>query len=42
LGDNILDYIFSKRESEIAYFVAWRMYKYYVSDEPTKEEIITL
>ena len=42
LADNIIDYIFSKRESEIAYFLAWRLLKYYVSMKPTRDEIETL
>lgn len=42
LWDNIIDYIFSKREKEIAYFVAYRMFKYYVHDNPTKNDIQTL
>ncbi len=42
LGDNIIDYIFSKRESEIAYFLSWRLLKYYVYDKPTQLEIETL
>lgn len=39
LWDNIIDYIFSKRESEIAYFLSWRLLKYYVVDKPTQSEI---
>lgn len=42
LTDNIIDYIFSKRETEIADFIAWRMLKYYVKDKPTKSEIESL
>ncbi len=42
LWDNILDYIFSKRESEIAYFLSWRLLKYYINDKPTQIEIETL
>ena len=40
--DNIIDYIFSKRKNEIADFLAWRMYKYYVNDNPTQTEIESL
>lgn len=39
VADNILDYIFSKREAEIADFLAWRMIKYYIKDKPTQAEI---
>jgi len=39
LWDNIIDYIFAKREAEIAYFLAWRLLKYYVYDTPTQWEI---
>ena len=39
LADNTLDYIFSKREAEIADFLAWRMIKYYIKDKPTQGEI---
>lgn len=42
LWDNAIDYIFSKREAEIAYFLAYRMFKFYVHDNPTKEDIIAL
>lgn len=39
LADNTIDYIFSKRESEIADFLAWRLIKYYVKDKPNQSEI---
>lgn len=39
VADNILDYIFSKREAEIADFLAWRFIKYYIKDKPTQGEI---
>ena len=42
LTDNIIDYIFSKREAEIADFIAWRMLKYNVKDKPTQTEIESL
>lgn len=42
LTDNIIDYIFSKRENEISYFLAYRLLKYYVKDTPTQTEIETL
>lgn len=42
LWDNILDYIFSKREAEIAYFLSWRLLKYYTFNKPTQSEIESL
>lgn len=42
LADNVIDYIFSKREFEIASFLSWRLLKYYVHDKPTQLEIETL
>ncbi len=42
LADNTIDYIFSKRESEIADFLAWKMLRHYVKEKPTQTEIETL
>jgi len=42
LWDNIIDYIFAKRQNEISYFLAWRILKHYLSDNPTSQEIISL
>ncbi len=39
LADNILDYIFSKREDEIASFLSYRLLKYYVLNKPTENQI---
>lgn len=39
LWDNMVDYIFAKRELEIAYFLSWRMLKYYVWDTPSEIDI---
>jgi uncharacterized protein (DUF1800 family) len=35
----MVDYVFAKRETEIAYFVAWRMLKFYVQDTPSETNI---
>ncbi len=42
LWDNMVDYIFAKREAEIAYFLAWRIFKFYIHDTPWETEIRTL
>ncbi len=42
LWDNAIDYIFSKRKDEIAYFLSWRLLKFYVKDTPTENEIKNL
>lgn len=39
LPDNIIDYIFSKREYEISMFLADRLYRFYVAQNPTKNEL---
>lgn len=39
LPDNIIDYIFAKRQNEIAQFLALKLYNFYVWEEPTTEEI---
>jgi len=38
----MVDYIFAKREAEIAYFVAWRIFKYYIHDNPTELDVKVL
>ncbi|NDK07809.1 DUF1800 family protein [Candidatus Gracilibacteria bacterium] len=42
LADNTIDYIFSKREAEIADFLAWKMLRHYVQEKPTQSQIETL
>lgn len=39
LPDNIIDYIFSKRDNEIALFLADKIYRFYVADFPTRSEL---
>ncbi len=39
LPDNTVDYIFSKREYAIAMFLADKFYRFYVANDPTKEEL---
>lgn len=39
LPDNIIDYIFSKREDAIALFLADKLYRFYVAENPTKSEL---
>ena len=39
LPDNIIDYIFSKREDSIAIFLADKLYRFYVAENPTREEL---
>lgn len=40
LPDNTIDYIFSKRRYAIALFLADRIFRFYISDYPTKQELI--
>lgn len=39
LQDNIIDYIFSKRQDSIAIFLADKLYRFYISEKPTREEL---
>lgn len=39
LPDNIIDYIFSKREYEISMFLANKLYRFYLNEEPTFSEL---
>jgi len=39
LPDNIVDYIFSKRDNEIALFLADKLYRFYVAEQPTRSEL---
>lgn len=39
LWDNVIDYIFSKRESAIALFLADKLYRFYVNDTPTQAQL---
>lgn len=42
LPDNIIDYIFAKRQNEIAQFLANKLYYFYVWEEPNQQEIAQL
>ncbi len=42
LADNTIDYIFSKKETEIADFLAWKLLRHYVQEKPTRTQIETL
>ncbi len=39
LPDNIIDYIFSKREDSIAIFLADKLYRFYVAENPSKSDL---
>ncbi len=39
LADNIVDYIFSKREYEISMFLADKIYRFYIAENPEKQEL---
>lgn len=39
LPDNTMDYVFSKREYAISMFLADRLYRFYVAENPTKNEL---
>lgn len=39
LPDNIIDYIFSKREYEISMFLADRLYRFYIAENPNRIEL---
>ena len=39
LSDNIIDYIFAKRGHAISMFLANKLYRYYVSEDPTLPEL---
>jgi len=39
LADNIIDYIFSKREYEISMFLANRFYKFYIDENPSNSDL---
>ena len=39
LPDNIINYIFSKRRQAIALFLANKLYKFYIWENPTKDEL---
>ncbi|MDD2907278.1 MAG: DUF1800 family protein [Candidatus Gracilibacteria bacterium] len=42
LADNIIDYIFSKREYAISMFLADKLYRFYVAENPTRQELDTI
>jgi len=42
LPDNIIDYIFSKREYAISMFLADRFYRFYIAENPTRQELDTI
>ncbi len=42
LTDNVIEYIFAKRSPQIALFLADRIYRFYVHDTPTREELDTI
>ncbi|MEA3304744.1 MAG: DUF1800 family protein [Patescibacteria group bacterium] len=42
LADNTIDYIFSKREYEIALFLADKFFRFYIHDHPSQEDMETL
>ncbi len=39
LSDNIIEYMFAKRSSQIALFLADRIYRFYIQDTPTRSEL---
>ena len=39
LPDNTIDYIFSKRENEIAIFLADKLYRFYVAEDPSRTDL---
>ena len=42
LWDNLVDFIFSKRENEIAWFLADRFFRFYANMSPTNNDLIAL
>lgn len=39
LTDNVIEYIFAKRSHQIALFLADRIYRFYIHDTPTRDEL---
>lgn len=39
LADNALDYIFAKRDRQVAYFLADRLFRFYIHDHPTRTDL---
>ena len=39
LADNTIDYIFAKRDRQIAYFLADRIFRFYIHDHPTRSDL---
>jgi uncharacterized protein (DUF1501 family)/uncharacterized protein (DUF1800 family) len=39
LPDNIIDYIFSKRENAIAMFLADKLYRFYIAENPSRTDL---
>ena len=39
LADNVIDYIFSKREESIAIFLADKLYRFYIAEDPSREDL---
>jgi len=39
LPDNIIDYIFSKREYAIAMFLADKLYRFYIAENPSRTDL---
>ncbi len=42
ITDNVIDYIFAKRSPQIALSLADRLYRFYVHDTPTRDELDTI